>query len=283
MLNSPSDQLFAFEWAPPRNEGWQMNIFFAWTLLFAPLAAFSPRKLSIFEWVLFLGFGWLAFSGLRYVIWFLFTITILTAALLESVTLTLSASEGEGSLMPRWGFFAAGFRYVATQLLNHQRLRMTNSPSQNFPAINSAFGILMLSASLMFLHGFREKWMGDSIRVYETSTTPVAATVWLSQHPELKGELFTDYAFGGYLSFNLQSRKPWMDSRFNAFPPEQWTEYTQVSRAENWQALFDREDINLLMLSQAAQPKLIQAVADSKTWCEKYRDGYAVVFARCGK
>src|SRR5688572_8579711 len=27
MLNSPSDQFFAFEWAPPRNEGWQNNLF----------------------------------------------------------------------------------------------------------------------------------------------------------------------------------------------------------------------------------------------------------------
>jgi hypothetical protein len=83
MLNSPSDQLFAFEWAAPRNEGWQMNIFFAWMLLFAPLASLSPRKLSAFEWILFLAFGWLALTGLRYVIWFLFIVTILTASLLS--------------------------------------------------------------------------------------------------------------------------------------------------------------------------------------------------------
>ena len=29
---------------------------------------------------------------------------------------------------------------------------------------------------------------------------------------------------------------------FNDFPPEQWTEYVQVSHAENWQEMFDREE-----------------------------------------
>jgi hypothetical protein len=43
MLSSPSDQLFATEWRPPVNAGWQMNIFFGWLLLFIPLVAISPR------------------------------------------------------------------------------------------------------------------------------------------------------------------------------------------------------------------------------------------------
>ncbi len=246
MLNSPSDQFFAFEWAPPRNEGWQMNIFFAWMLAFAPLAAFSPRKLSVLEWIWFLGFGWLALTGLRYVIWFLFIITIPTAALIAA------------------------------------RTKKPDLPKQIFPALNIAFGIFMLGLALLFLPGYRQRWMGDSVRVYEMETTPLAATEWLARQPGLRGPLWTDYAFGGYLSFALQSRPPWMDSRFNAFPPGQWTEYVQVSRAEtDWQGIFDRAGINLLMLSTASQPRLIEAVSYSELWCEEYRDEYAVIFSRC--
>jgi hypothetical protein len=245
MLNSPSDQLFAFEWAPPRNEGWQMNIFFAWMLGFTPLAALSPRKLSALEWVWFLGFGWLALTGLRYVIWFLFIAAILTAALAAEWT------------------------------------RKFDQPKQTFPAINTSFGIFMLGISLIFLPGLRERWMGASIPVYEMSTTPLAATEWLARHPEACSNPWADYAFGGYLSFALPSCKPWMDSRFNAFPPQQWTEYVQVSGAEHWQEMFDRERINLLMLSIAAQPKLVDVVSESVVWCEEYRDEYAVIFSRC--
>jgi hypothetical protein len=245
MLNSPSDQFFAFEWAPPRNLGWQNNIFFAWMLGFAPLAALSPRKLSKLEWIWFLGFGWLALTGLRYVIWFLFIVIVPTAALLSG-----------------W-------------------MNKTEEPKQTFPALNIAFGVIVLSLSLLFLPGLRQRWMGDSVPVYEMATTPLAATEWLARQPGLRGPLWTDYAFGGYLSFSLQSHRPWMDSRFNAFPPEQWTEYVQVSRAENWQEMFDREGINLLMLSRASQPKLIEAVSASELWCGEYRDQYAIIFSRC--
>ena len=246
MLNSPSDHLFAFEWAPPRNEGWQMNIFFAWMLAFAPLAVFSPRKLSIFEWILYLGFGWLALTGLRYVIWFLFIVAVFTATLLSG-----------------W-------------------LKNPTEPKQIFPALNIAHGNYLLIIPLIFLPNFREPWMGDSAPVYETPTTPLAATEWLVGHPEACSNLWADYSFGGYLSFAMPSCKPWMDSRFNAYPPRQWTEYIQVSRAENWQAMFDREDINLLMLSNAAQPKLVEAVTLSpKIWREEYRDDVAVIFSRC--
>jgi hypothetical protein len=245
MLNSPSDHLFAFEWAPPRNEGWQMNIFFAWMLGFAPLAAFSPRKLSIFEWVLYLGFGWLALTGLRYVIWFLFIVAVFTAALLSG-----------------W-------------------MKNTAEPKQIFPALNFSLGIFLLIIPLIFLPNFRAVWMRDSAPVYETPTTPLSATEWLVGHPEACSNLWADYSFGGYLSFAMPSCQPWMDSRFNAYPPEQWTEYVQVSRAENWQTMFDRENINLLMLSRAAQPKLVDAVTSSQIWCEEYRDDVAVIFSRC--
>lgn len=264
MLNSPSDQLFAFEWAPPRNVGWQMHLFFGWLILFAPLAALSPKKMSAFEWALFLAFGWLALTGLRYVIWFLFIITILASGLLYEIAKDPAQKKN----------FAA---------FSLRALVMEKPPKQNFTALNLAFGILMLSASTLFLPGIREAWMGAPMPAYQLSTSPVAATAWLDKHPELEGELFTDYAFGGYLSFNLQSRRPWMDSRFNAFPPEQWAEYVEVSNGENWQEVFDREKINLLMLSAAAQPKLIQAAEHSKAWCARYRDHYAVIFARCSK
>jgi hypothetical protein len=245
MLNSPSDQFFAFEWAPPRNEGWQMNIFFAWTILFAPLAAVSPRRLSVLEWVWFLGFGWLALTGLRYVIWFLFIITILTSILL---------AEWTGRLPP---------------------LRSVH------PTVDLGFGVLMMGLALIFVPGLREHWMGDTIPVYERETTPLAATRWLEARPDLRGPLWADYAFGGYLSFNLQSRPPWMDSRFNAFPPEQWAEYVRVSRAEGWREVFDREGINLLMLSVESQPRLIEAVSSSEGWCREYQDEHALIFSRC--
>jgi len=244
MMQSPSDHLFAAEWQPPRNAGWQMNLFFAWLLIFAPLAALSARKLSALHWALFLAFGWLALSGTRYVIWFLFLLALLSAELL---------SDWARKFSPR---------------------------PRKFALVNFIIGGALLLSSLSFLHGIRERWLGDSAPVYEPATTPIAAAAWLDSHAEIRGALWSDYAFGGYLAFALPQTKPWMDSRFNAYPPQQWEEYIRVSAAQGWQEFFDREEIATLLLSRTSQSELITAVESSPLWKEQYRDPYAVIFTR---
>ena len=248
MLTSPSDQLFATEWRPPVNAGWQMNIFFAWLLLFIPLAAISPRRLSLLEWVWFLGFGWLALSGLRYVIWFMFIMALLSGPLLTEV-----------------------MRPFTREASNHANSRL-----------NYLLGGILLFLPLMMLPGLRESWWVDSPPVYHEATTPIAATEWLKAHPNLPGPLFADYTFGSYLIFTLPSRLLWIDNRFNAYPPEHWEKYQEISSAgPAWAELLDEDKVNLLMLSLTSQPSLVQAVEESDEWCEQYRDKTAVIFSRC--
>lgn len=247
ILNNPSDYLFSVEWKPPTNEGWQMNIFFAWVLAFAALAGFSPRNLTRLEWVWFLGFGWLAFSGIRYVIWFMLLLTMFSAKLLGD-----------------WS-----------------RARFDQPPQKINPRLNLLLASLLLFLPLMILPGVRDSWWNDAPDLYELSTTPIAAVDFLQAHPELPAPMWNDYAFGSYLEFALPSRPTWMDTRMYSFPQAQWDEYVRVTHADGWQAIFDREGVNLLLLSQAAQPKLVGAVSESEIWCEEYRDAYAVVFSRC--
>ncbi|HEX6034039.1 MAG TPA: hypothetical protein VFY83_06370, partial [Anaerolineales bacterium] len=116
MLTSPSDQLFATEWRPPVNTGWQMNIFFAWLLLFIPLAAMSPRRLSVLEWIWFLGFGWLALSGLRYVIWFMFMMALLSGPLLGELVKPFTREIPMNS-NPRLNFVIGGLLLLIPLLL----------------------------------------------------------------------------------------------------------------------------------------------------------------------
>jgi hypothetical protein len=249
MLNSPSDQLFATEWRPPVNTGWQMNIFFGWLLLFIPLVAISPRRLSMLEWVWFLSFGWLALSGLRYVIWFMFIMAILTGALL--------------------GELLKSFKREAV---------MGNSK----PAFNYALSGLLFLLPLMMLPGIREYWWKDSPAPYHQATTPITATNWLAAHPDLPGPLFAEYTFSSYLIFAMPSRLLWIDNRFNAYPPEHWENYQTISSAKpQWESFLDKDKINLLMLSLQSQPALVEVVEESNQWCEQYRDKYAVIFSRC--
>ncbi|WKZ37236.1 MAG: hypothetical protein QY332_04750 [Anaerolineales bacterium] len=247
ILNNPSDYLFSVEWRPPTNAGWQMNLFFGWTLLFVPLAAFSNRRLSTLEWILFLGFGWLAFSGIRYVIWFMFLLAMFTAKL------TAEWSD-------KW----------------------IDRPIERInPRLNLTIAIVMFLLPLFLLPGVRDSWWRNAAPLYELSTTPIAAVEYLKTREDLPGPLWNDYAFGSYLQFALPSRPTWMDTRMYSFSQGQWEEYVRVTSAEGWQEMLDREGINLLLLSQAAQPRLVEAVSKSSRWCEEYRDEYAVIFSRC--
>jgi hypothetical protein len=248
MLTSPSDQLFATEWRPPVNEGWQMNIFFAWLLLFVPLTALSPRRLSVLEWIWFLGFGWLALSGLRYVIWFMFILAFLSGPLLA-------------------------------ELIRPFTREMTVNSN---PRLNFVLGTLLLLIPLTLLPGLRESWWQDGPPAYHSATTPIAATEWLKTHPDLSGPLFADYTFGSYLTFALPTRLLWIDNRFNAYPPEHWEKYQEIASARpGWDDLLDNDKVNLLMLSLVSQKSLVQAVEESGQWCEQYRDQTAVIFSRC--
>ncbi len=248
MLSSPSDQLFSVEWLPPRNLGWQMNIFFAWLLLFAPLVAFSKRRLSILDWVWFLAFGWMAVSGIRYVIWFLMILSLQTATLLSGI------DQFKDRPVP-----------------------------ENKPVLGYLIGCVILFMTLPLLPTLRDLWWPAAPSPYYLSDTPVAATEWLGNRPDIPGPLWNDYVFGSYLAFALPSRKPWMDSRFNAYPPEQWEQYRYIVGANtDWEEFFDREGVNLLMLSIAGESALVEEVARAPSWCRLYQDPYAVIYARRG-
>lgn len=246
ILNNPSDYLFSVEWRPPSNEGWQMNIFFAWLLAFPPLAAFSRQKLSRLEWILFLGFGWLALSGVRYVIWFMFLLAVFTA-----------------KLVGEW-----------TNAYIDKPIEKIN------PRVNMAIAAMLLALPLVFMPGVRDSWWKGAPDLYERTTTPIEAVEYMKTRDDLPGPLWNDYAFGSYLEFALPSRPTWMDARMYSFPQVMWEEYVRVTNGDGWQEMFDREGVNLLLLSRAAQPNLIQAVSLSPVWREEYRDEDAVVFSR---
>jgi hypothetical protein len=248
-LNSQSVQLYAAEWQPPVNVGWQMNIFFDWLLLFIPLAAISPRHLSLLEWIWFLGFGWLALSGLRNVIWFMFIMAVLSGALLGELLRSFKREAVIGNSNSTFNYLLSG---------------------------------LIFLLPLMMLPGIRESWWNDSPPPYHEATTPMKATEWLEAHPDLPGPLFAEYTFSSYLTFALPSRPVWIDNRFHVYPLEHWENYQTISSAKpQWEDLLDKDKVNLLMLSQTSQPSLIQAVEESNEWCEQYRDKTAVIFSRC--
>lgn len=246
MLSAPSNQLFSVEWMPMVNRGWQANIFFFWLLIFAPLAATSPRKLTLLEWAYFIFFGWLALLGVRYVIWFIFIMVILTA-----------------SLLAEWGA-----RYIDSPVENEK------------PVINIFAACLLLLIPFLLLPGIRDSWWPDAPRAYD-SANPIKAAEWLAEKPDLEGPLWSDISFSSYLIFALPSRPIWIDTRFELYPPEQWEKYAAIANASpQWENLLNEENIQLVMLSTDGEPLLISAMKDSSQWCEQYHDEDSIIFSK---
>ncbi len=247
-VTSASSQQFSAEWFPPVNTGWQMNIFFLWLLAFPLLAALSPRRLSALEWIWFLGFGILALSGLRYVIWFVFVLFLLTSWLLADWERERLGGAKPGSI-----------------------------------ALNLTLGGIFVLLPLVFLPGVREGWWRQSPPV--TENTPIAATQWLAARPNLPGPLWSEIGFSSYLEFALPSRPVWIDDRFEVFPVAQWKSYQDTTNAAwNWPALLDGTGARLLMVSVQNQPRLLGVLQASAAWCELYRDAVAVIYQKgaCG-
>jgi hypothetical protein len=208
----------------------------------------SPRKPDRLEWTWFLGFGFLALWGERYVIWFVFILAVLTSRLVMD-----------------W---------------ENKYLR---SSKLTVPALNLTLGLVFMLLPLALLPGLRERWWKQSPAV--TESTPVAATAWLAAHPGLPGPLFSEIGFSSYLEFALPERPTWIDTRFEVFPVSQWQDYEAITYARyDWERLLDATGANLLMVSPQNQPALLSALEASPRWCELQREPEAVLYQRgaCG-
>jgi len=237
------------EFLPPTNTGWQMNIFFMWVLLIVPLASFSKKRLSLLVWAWLLGTLWMAFSGVRYVIWGIFML--------------------------------AGF---SAYLISDRDFLWLNRPhAKGNPIGNYILAGVILLIPFVALPSLRSKMDVHTSPPISTDT-PVAATVWLSQHPDLPGPLWSDLVFSSYLIFALPSRAVWIDTRFGmVYTPEEFSRYIEVADAQpGWQDVLDRSHINLLMISVDGEPLLVQALANEPGWCKVYSDPVAIIYTHLG-
>ena len=247
-IRNPANMRFSVEWGPPVNEGWQAGLFFGWLLVFPLLVALSAKKLSFTQWLWFIGFGWMALSGMRYGIWFLAVLAVLSAELLKSWL-------GE---------------------------RIDRPPERIQAAVNLPVGVTLLLLPVLVLPGARERWWANSPPAL-SQDTPVAAVEWLAQHPELPGPLWSDYAFASYLIYALPERPVWIDTRFYPYPEEQWEKYVEISEAApGWENSLEEEGIRLLLVNLSVQSRLIESVDQSQRWKKIFEDQIALIFKRDG-
>jgi hypothetical protein len=237
---------FSQEWKPPVNAGWQMNLFFMWLLAFIPMVAYSTKKLRPYEWIWLLGFGWMALSGVRYVIWFLALLLIFSCWLMQGI-LKKNTNAFKFQLIP----------------------------------FNITILVILTLLPLSLLPGIRENWWKQSPDVI-LKDTPVDAVKWLKAHPDLPEPIFNDYIYGSFLIYALPERPVWIDTRFHIYSFQHWENYLSISNAEaGWLEKLKEEDVGTIMLDKTSQNRLYLELNSSSSYCDFYEDDQSIIFSKC--
>jgi hypothetical protein len=246
LLSDPASQQLGTEWHPLNIRAWQGLIFYVWLLFFPILASYSKHSLAWMDWLLFLGFGWMALNGLRYVIWFVAILAVMSTSLLE----------------PLVGNY----------------LDMKKIPGK--PAINGVIISLLLFLPVAFLPGIRDQWWEEYPPIL-MDNTPVDAVDWLKDHPELPGPLWSDLAFSSYVIYAIPERPVWIDPRFELYPISHWNKYIRVSTASPmWSTIMDEEAIAMVLVDVHEQDQLIYALDKDDNWCLHFHDNSSRIYTR---
>jgi hypothetical protein len=245
--------VLGMEWAAPAiRTAYGAQFYGSIVLVVLLLAAgYRPR---LGDGLLLLGFGLLAVSSVRHVLWWSLVVAPVVAGGLHELT-----SRHGTSRLPRVRPLPPG------------------SPVLNVLCI-AVFGLLV-AASLPW---WRERLpLPASRTIVLDPATPVEVGDHLAAR-EGGARIFGDSDWTAYLSWRLGPEAAFfVDDRYEIHPTSVWEEYVTISRGHvSWERRLDAYGVTGLALNRATQAGLIAAAHESTRWRHTYEDRQAVVFVR---
>jgi hypothetical protein len=241
------------EWGAPLIRTAYGGLFYGSVMLVILLVG-AGRRPRLGEGLLLFGFGLLAVSSIRHILWWSLILAPFVARGLAEL-----ASRPGWPAIPRPGPLPSG-----SAVLNVACLAL--------------FGVLVVAS----LPWWRQRLPLPPARtVLLSADTPVALGEYLAASPE-DGRLFNDTDWSAYLSWRLApDTRVFVDNRFELHPAEVWREYAAISSGHvSWERRLDAHGITRLALNPATQDGLITAVRESPNWRLTYQDEVALVFVR---
>ncbi len=231
------------EWAPPTVRATEGMVFFVFLLVGVLLMVYGRRRPDLTDMLLFLPFLWLALGASRNVVWFVF------------VALPILVVQA-GSLIPAPKRTPAGL-----------------------PIMNALLVGMLAMGVLVLLPWVKPLWLlppqGDLLK-----NTPVEAVAFLTAQADRPRHLFHTEAHGSYLTWAAPDQPVFIDPRIELYPYEQWSDYMNLSAANNTDALIQKYDLDGMLLSKEMQLPLINALRADTAWQQRYEDNLVVYFTR---
>jgi len=221
------------------------------------LQRFQPYRPRLGEAVLMIGFGLLALSSLRHILWWSLVATPFVAR--------AGADVVDGALV---------------RLRRHPGPLAVGSRRLNVICLLALGTFVVLS-----LPWWRTRLpLPEKQTALIDPTTPVGVAEYLATHPT-HGRLFNDTDWSAYFAWRLGDRGAmFIDNRFELHPIEIWKEYTIISRGHvSWERRLDSYGVTRLALEPESQVGLVEAVRESTNWRLVYEDNQALVFERASE
>jgi len=134
-------------------------------------------------------------------------------------------------------------------------------------------GLLLVAAGWKVIDVNEKEFIQQAERDY----FPVDAVEWL-ENSELKGNMFNDYNWGGYLIWHMRGIPVFVDGRTDLFGDEILSDYLSImSLQSNWVEILDEYQINLVLVKSDSR---IARALNSNGWTIEYQDSVAVLLQR---
>ena len=254
MTDQPSQALI-IEWQTPSPEGLANIIFYASILLLILSLAYSRRRLQPTEALLVVSFLWLAWTGMRYIVWY--GMVVMPILMAQLVNLPIP--------MPRL------------------------VPQKN--ALNTLLAAILLIPLALVQPWFVESFplpvrywqlvqIGSPAGPLVDWDNPVAAAEYLRLNPG--GRLFNEMGYGSYLIWAIPKQGVFIDPRVELYPYQQWDDYIHIIRASAYNELLNQYGVNRILLHKELQPELAKALVNDSTWIKEYEDQRAQIWYKVG-
>ncbi|MCS7178675.1 MAG: hypothetical protein RML46_01950 [Anaerolineae bacterium] len=253
LLTDRPSQALVVEWQSPTPSGMANVIFYVSILVLLLTLAFSRRRPTPTDLLLTVGFLWLAWSGMRYVVWY------------GMVVMPILAQE-----------WAALWPHLVAR------------PARRHP-INLIL-LLLLTVPVLLVQPWwveqmplpetywQQVWRGSPIGPLVGRETPIAAVEYLRAHPG--GRLFHEMGYGSYLIWAMPEQKVFVDPRVELYPYDQWMDYIRIGRGVRYHELLEHYGADRLMVDRELQGELIRALEDDPRWEQEYADERTEIWRR---
>jgi hypothetical protein len=252
LTNKPSQQLIV-EWQSPTPQGIANITFYVSILILILLIAYSKYRLKPAEITLVIGFMWLAWSGLRYVIWYGIVVTPILAQLISDLPIKMPSFVPQKNWL---NLIIAIVLFTPVVLVQPWFVERMPLPATYWTQVQ------------------RSSIAGPLL----DNSTPVNAAEYLKSH--LGGKLFNEMGYGSYLIWAVPDEGVFIDPRVELYPYEQWMDYINIDNGFNYDRLLAKYGVDRILLDKKLQPKLATMLTKDKSWSLEYDDPYSQIWVK---